>query len=166
VQCRDAKWPRNWGVWHRDNVAVAKKAPFMAWNNAWYNAPCAFWPTSSLQPVNVANSKLPPVLLFQATLDAATPFPGGVKVHRLIKGSKLVVEVGGGNHGITLSGNTCLDGYLARYLGTGALPTGHGLVNATCAKLPDPTPPKPVAAAPAAGAAKSSGVRAYVNARV
>ena len=91
----------------------------MAWNNAWYNAPCAFWPTKTLKPVNVANSGLPPVLLFQATND---PYQGGVTVHRLLKHSSLVVEQGGGNHGITLSGNTCLDKYLAKYLTDGTVP--------------------------------------------
>lgn len=92
VQCRDAKWPRDWKTWHRDTEKVYAKAPFLAWNNAWHNAPCAFWPTSSLKPVDVSNSKLPPVLLFQATDDAATPYSGGVTVHRLLKRSSLVVE--------------------------------------------------------------------------
>lgn len=73
VQCRDADWPRDWSQWRDDNWAVYKKAPFMTWNNAWYNAPCAFWPTGSLEPVDIAGGDLPPVLLFQATNDAATP---------------------------------------------------------------------------------------------
>jgi hypothetical protein len=30
--------------------------------------------------------------------------------------------------------------YLNAYLATGALPNGPGLVNATCAAVPDPTP--------------------------
>ncbi|UUU23019.1 alpha/beta hydrolase [Streptomyces sp. DSM 40750] len=140
VQCRDASWPRDWKKWTKDNWAVHKKAPFMAWNNAWYNAPCAFWPTKSLKPVNVANSKLPPVLLFQATDDAATPYQGGVTVHKLLKKSSLVVEQGGGNHGITLSGNTCLDKHLATYLTNGKVPRGSGKVDAVCKKLPDPKP--------------------------
>ncbi|MGX1369246.1 pimeloyl-ACP methyl ester carboxylesterase [Streptomyces canus] len=140
VQCRDASWPRDWRQWQKDNWAVYKKAPFMAWSNAWYNAPCAFWPTKTLKPVNVANSKLPPVLLFQATDDAATPYQGGVTVHRLLKHSSLVVEQGGGNHGISLSGNACLDKYLARYLTDGTVPRGHGTADAVCKKLPDPKP--------------------------
>ncbi|MEU5042332.1 alpha/beta hydrolase [Streptomyces griseorubiginosus] len=140
VQCRDASWPRDWKQWQKDNWAVYKKAPFMAWSNAWYNAPCAFWPTKTLKPVNVANSKLPPVLLFQATNDAATPYQGGVTVHRLLKHSSLVVEQGGGNHGISLSGNACLDKYLAKYLTDGTVPRGHGTADAVCKKLPDPTP--------------------------
>ncbi|WP_449353566.1 alpha/beta hydrolase [Streptomyces shaanxiensis] len=150
VQCRDASWPRDWKQWQKDNWAVYKKAPFMAWSNAWYNAPCAFWPTKTLKPVNVANSKLPPVLLFQATNDAATPYQGGVTVHRLLKHSSLVVEQGGGNHGITLSGNACLDKYLAKYLTDGTVPRGHGTADAVCKKLPDP---KPAAAQPATASA-------------
>ena len=140
VQCRDASWPRDWRQWQKDNWAVYEKAPFMAWSNAWYNAPCAFWPTDSLTPVNIANGQLPPALLFQATNDAATPYEGGATVHRLLAGSSLVVEEGGGNHGITLSGNTCLDKYLAAYLTDGKVPRGGGEADAVCQALPDPKP--------------------------
>ncbi|WP_189713373.1 alpha/beta hydrolase [Streptomyces phaeofaciens] len=140
VQCRDVSWPRDWNQWRKDNWAVYGKAPFMAWNNAWYNAPCAYWPTKTLKPVNVANSKLPPVLLFQATDDAATPYQGGVTVNRLLKHSSLVVEQGGGNHGITLSGNACLDKYLAKYLTDGTVPHGSGVADAVCKKTADPKP--------------------------
>ncbi|KOG43032.1 alpha/beta hydrolase [Streptomyces resistomycificus] len=140
VQCRDASWPRDWGRWREDNWSVYAKAPFMTWNNAWYNAPCAFWPTRSLKPVNVANGKLPPVLLFQATGDAATPYEGGATVHRLLAHSSLVVEQGGGNHGVSLSGNACLDEYLAAYLTDGTVPRGGGEADAVCPALPDPKP--------------------------
>ncbi|WP_329332895.1 alpha/beta hydrolase [Streptomyces sp. NBC_00663] len=140
VQCRDADWPRDWSQWRDDNWAVYKKAPFMTWNNAWYNAPCAFWPTGSQEPVDIANGDLPPVLLFQATNDAATPYEGGVMVHRLLHGSSLVVEQGGGNHGITLSGNACLDKHLAAYLTDGTVPRSGGEVDAVCDALPDPKP--------------------------
>jgi pimeloyl-ACP methyl ester carboxylesterase len=141
VQCRDAAWPRDWRRWRRDNWATYAKAPFMTWNNAWYNAPCAFWPTRSLQPVDVTNGALPPALLFQATDDAATPYEGAVTAHQLLAGSSLVVERGGGNHGVTLSGNACLDRHLAAYLTDGTVPRGAGPVDAVCPALPDPQPP-------------------------
>ncbi|MEV6021564.1 alpha/beta hydrolase [Streptomyces sp. NPDC052036] len=140
VQCRDTYWPRDWAQWRKDSWAVYDKAPFMTWNNTWYNAPCAFWPTTALRPVNVANDALPPTLLFQATNDAATPYHGGVTVHHLLRGSSLVVEEGGGNHGISLSGNACLDKYLAAYLTDGTVPRGDGGIDAVCPKLPDPEP--------------------------
>ncbi|MDI3407007.1 alpha/beta hydrolase [Streptomyces cavernicola] len=146
VQCRDAPWPRSWNTWRADNWRSHAKAPFMTWSNAWYNAPCAFWPTGNLTPPDVTNSQLPPVLLFQATDDAATPYEGAVTLHRKLDRSSLVVEEGGGNHGVTLSGNDCLDGYLADYLATGEVPRGRGHTpaDATCDALPEPKPePKP-----------------------
>ncbi|WP_149550857.1 alpha/beta hydrolase [Streptomyces marokkonensis] len=141
VECRDASWPRDWRQWRKDNWEAYARAPFMTWNNAWYNAPCAFWPAESLRPERVSNSELPPALLFQATHDAATPYQGGVTVHRLLSRSSLVVESGSGNHGITLSGNACLDRHLAAYLADGTVPRGsHGEADAVCAALPDPKP--------------------------
>lgn len=144
VQCRDAPWPRDWNTWRADNWAAHHKSPFMTWNNAWYNAPCAFWRVPPRQPVDVTNRDLPPVLLFQATHDAATPYQGAVTLHRMLRRSSLVVENGGGNHGVTLSGNACLDKHLAAYLTDGTVPrgTGRGRADALCDRLPDPAPLK------------------------
>jgi hypothetical protein len=146
-----------------DTQKVYSEAPFMAWNNAWYNAPCVFWPTSSLHPIDVSNSKVQSVLLFQATKDAATPYPGAEVVRRKIKNSRLVVEVGGGNHGITLGGNACLDKYLSDYLSTGARPSAPGLVDATCATLADPVPVAPTAKAGTAAKSASVAVRGTIH---
>ncbi|MGW2647543.1 alpha/beta hydrolase [Streptomyces sp. NPDC001393] len=164
VQCRDASWPGNWNRWRADTWRVYGKAPFMAWNNAWYNAPCAFWPAARRRPVNIANAGLPPALLFQATDDAATPYPGGVAVHRLLARSSLVVEEGGGNHGITLSGNACLDKYLAAYLTDGRVPRGAGPggADAVCAKSPDP---KPLAAKAASTSSRGSALHGLLGFR-
>ncbi|MFE9611088.1 alpha/beta hydrolase [Streptomyces sp. NPDC006012] len=161
VQCRDALWPRDWDRWRRDTWAVYDKAPFMTWNNTWYNASCAFWPTAPRQPVDIANSELTPALLFQATDDAATPYEGGVTVHRLLGGSSLVVERGGGNHGITLSGNTCLDDHLARYLTDGTVPHGAGTADAECERTPDPEPQTTKEAPVAAGGAALHGLLGF-----
>ncbi|MBL1083902.1 alpha/beta fold hydrolase [Streptomyces actinomycinicus] len=160
VQCRDASWSRSWDRWRADTWEAYRKAPFMTWNNTWYNAPCAFWPTPPRQPVNVANGKLPPALLFQATDDAATPYAGGVTVHQLLAGSSLVVEEGGGNHGITLDGNKCLDTYLAAYLADGTVPRGRGPVDAVCAKSPDP---KPLTAKAAPASPRSSALHGLLG---
>jgi len=161
VQCRDASWPRQWNTWRSDSRRVRAKAPFFTWNNTWYNAPCADWPVAPLNPPRVSNSGLPPVLLFQATEDAATPYQGGVAMHRELHGSSLVVEQGGGNHGITLSDNDCLDTYLADYLADGTVPRGRGTLpgtDAACAKSPDPTPVTGRAAKPASTAGTKGGV--------
>ncbi|MEU8521763.1 alpha/beta hydrolase [Streptomyces sp. NBC_01216] len=147
VQCRDAAWPRDWGVWREDNWAAHAKAPFATWNNAWYNAPCAFWPVDSLKPPELTNDEVPPILILQATNDAATPYQGAAELHRRVRGSSLVVEQGGGNHGVTLSGNACPDEHLATYLATGRVPRGDGLseADAVCARLPAPEPVRPTA---------------------
>ncbi|WP_329205829.1 alpha/beta hydrolase [Streptomyces sp. NBC_00683] len=143
VQCRDAAWPRTWSTWRNDTWQAHRKAPLMSWNNTWYNAPCATWPVEPLEPVRVTNRSIPPALLFQATDDAATPYEGGVTMHRRLKGSSLVVEEGGGNHGITLSGSACLDAYLVDYLTDGTLPRADGSgADAVCEALPEPKPPK------------------------
>jgi pimeloyl-ACP methyl ester carboxylesterase len=149
VQCRDTSWPGSWNRWRTDAWQVYGKAPFFAWNNTWYNAPCAFWPGARRAALNVANTELPPALLFQATEDAATPYPGGVRVHQLLARSSLVVEQGGGNHGITLGGNRCLDRYLGDYLADGRVPRSTtDVADAVCAKSADPKPLKGRAASP------------------
>ncbi|MFB7368734.1 alpha/beta hydrolase [Streptomyces sp. NPDC056222] len=142
VQCRDAKWPRDWNTWRTDNWDVHAKAPFAAWNNAWYNAPCAFWPVDSLTPPDVTNDEVGPVLILQASNDAATPYEGGVALHRMVRGSSLVVEEGGGNHGVSLAGNACMDEHLVTYLATGQVPRGDGQAeaDAVCEALPEPKP--------------------------
>ena len=44
VQCSDVSWPRSWAFWTSDTEMIYQKAPFETWDNAWYNAACAFWP--------------------------------------------------------------------------------------------------------------------------
>ncbi|MER7760420.1 alpha/beta hydrolase [Streptomyces sp. NPDC097619] len=159
VQCRDAAWPRDWSTWRRDMWATHAKAPFMTWNNAWYNAPCAFWKTAPSTAPDVTNTRVPPVLLFQATEDAATPYAGAVSMRERLAGSALVVEEGGGNHGIALSGNACLDRHLADYLESGKLPAGG---TASCPARPEPEPvPRTRAAVPAAGGSALHGLLGF-----
>ncbi|MEU9103335.1 alpha/beta hydrolase [Streptomyces xanthophaeus] len=156
VQCRDSAWPKDWNRWRADMWRTHAEAPFMTWNNAWYNAPCAFWPTESLQAPDVTNDALPPALLLQATEDAATPFGGALSMRDKLKGAALVVEEGGGNHGIALSGNKCLDEKVAAYLRTGQA------ADATC---PAQAAPKPAAATravtPSAGGAALHGLLGF-----
>jgi pimeloyl-ACP methyl ester carboxylesterase len=122
VQCTDVQWPQSWAKWQRDNSRLHKKYPFMTWNNAWYNAPCLFWPAKAGKPVNIRKKAgLPKVLLFQATLDAATPFAGGPEMRKRL-GGKLVVELGGLTHGVVHRGNAPLDAYFDNYLLYGKLP--------------------------------------------
>jgi pimeloyl-ACP methyl ester carboxylesterase len=136
-------WPRNWAKWQSDTLHVYQTAPFQAWDNAWFNAACAFWPVSGpAKPFQVNGAKLPPVLMLQGTLDAATPYAGAQQAHKLLPTARMVVVQDGGNHGQSLASppDDCVQNYLNSYLLSGSVPGKPGLVNATCAPVPDPTP--------------------------
>jgi pimeloyl-ACP methyl ester carboxylesterase len=146
VECSDVAWPRSWAKWQSDTERVYQTAPFEAWDNAWFNAACAFWPVQGpAKPFQVNGAKLPPVLMLQGTLDAATPYAGAQDAHKLLPTARMVVVEGGGNHGQSLETppDTCVQNYLNGYLATGAIPDEPGLVNATCSPTPDPTPLSP-----------------------
>jgi pimeloyl-ACP methyl ester carboxylesterase len=143
VQCSDVNWPRSWAYWTSDTEMIYSKAPFQAWDNAWFNASCAFWPVQGpAKPLQIKGAGLPGILMLQGTLDPATPYAGAQDAHKLLPSARMVVVEGGGNHGQSLEqpSNSCVQGYLNAYLATGALPTAPGLVNATCPAVPDPTP--------------------------
>jgi pimeloyl-ACP methyl ester carboxylesterase len=143
VQCADVNWPRSWARWNSDTEQVYKTAPFQAWDNAWFNAACAFWavrgPAKALQ---IKGTGLPGILMLQGTLDPATPYAGAQDAHKLLPSARMVVVEGGGNHGQSMEqpSNSCVQGYLNAYFATGALPQAAGLVNATCPAVPAPTP--------------------------
>ena len=73
TQCTDAQWPQRWSTWQRDNWATFARAPFLTWNNAWFNAPCLFWSAPAGTPVSVNGAAAPPILLIK---DAATVAKG------------------------------------------------------------------------------------------
>jgi pimeloyl-ACP methyl ester carboxylesterase len=143
VQCADVNWPRDWAKWQSDAEKVDKTAPFQAWDNTWYNAACAFWPVKGpAKPLQIKGQGLPPILMLQGTLDAATPYAGAQNAHKLLPSARMVVVEGGGNHGQSLQDppDNCVQNYLNNYLATGSVPQRPGLVNATCPAVPDPTP--------------------------
>jgi pimeloyl-ACP methyl ester carboxylesterase len=143
VQCSDVGWPRNWSFWTSDTERIYAKAPFQAWDNAWFNAACAFWPVQGpAKPLQIKGAGLPGILMLQGTLDPATPYAGAQDAHKLLPSARMVVVKGGGNHGQSMEqpSNSCVQGYLNAYLATGALPSTPGTVNATCPAVPAPAP--------------------------
>ncbi|MGW3405375.1 alpha/beta hydrolase, partial [Streptomyces zhihengii] len=122
VECADAKWPRNWRTWDRDNTRLHRDHPFLTWSNAWMNLPCATWSTKQHTPVQVRTGKgLPPVLIVQSERDAATPFEGAVELHERLEGSRLIVEKNAGSHGVTGLVNSCVNDRVDAYLLSGRL---------------------------------------------
>ncbi len=143
VECSDVNWPRSWARWDAATRRVYATAPYEAWDNTWFNAACAFWPVRGpARPMRISGAGLPGILMLQGTLDAATPYAGALAARRALPSARMVVVTGSGNHGQSLSDppDACADGYLARYLATGALPSGTGTVSATCPAPPLPTP--------------------------
>ncbi|MER5929477.1 alpha/beta hydrolase [Streptomyces sp. NPDC002054] len=141
VLCNDAPWPADAAVWDRDHLALAGRAPFAAWGQAWLNLPCAFWPVSPRQqPVAVggpAAARLPRTLIVAAERDAATPYRGALELQRRLGGgAALVTEWGAGTHGVAGGRNACVDRHVERYLLTGET-AGR---RAGCAPHPEPAP--------------------------
>jgi pimeloyl-ACP methyl ester carboxylesterase len=161
VQCSDVAWPQGWGTWSKDNWALHEQYPFLTWNNAWYNAPCRYWPAQPGTPVGVDGSGVPGILLIAETNDAATPFGGALEVRRRYPNAVLIEGVGGTTHAGSLSGVACTDDRIAAYLKTGALPTrlSGDRSDVECEPVPPPTA-TPVAAA-AARALTSQGASSH-----
>jgi pimeloyl-ACP methyl ester carboxylesterase len=122
VQCTDSPWPRHWSTWQRDNWATYRKAPLTTWMNAWFNAPCLFWPVVGGTNFAVDGSDAPPTLLIGETKDGATPFPGNLRVRSLFPRSSLVAVIGGANHANSPDGNSCVAKWVFKYLSKGTLP--------------------------------------------
>lgn len=122
VQCTDAPWPAFARV-RQDTKAVHRRAPFMAWNNTWYNASCLFWKAPAQPRQRVSGAALTSkVLLISETRDAATPYAGALAVRNLFPSASLVAGVGGTTHSSSLSGVGCVDNAVAGYLRTGIVP--------------------------------------------
>ncbi|TYC21500.1 alpha/beta hydrolase [Micromonospora sp. MP36] len=157
VVCTDVQWPRSWAKWQRDLRATFQTAPFLTWLNGWYNAPCRSWPAPAGKAVNIDGQRVASVLLINETLDAATPFEGSLEVRRRFPHSSLLAVSGGTSHASGFFvGNECVNGTVANYLATGALPArkrGSG-PDATCEPLPQPVPDAATAKASGVDAAK------------
>ncbi len=140
VECTDASWPRAFSSWERDADRIDGAASFETWPNTWFNMPCRTWPAPPHTPVAIDGAAVPPALLVDETLDAATPYEGSLEVRSRFPRARLLAEPGGLSHADTLSGNSCVDGTIARYLDDGGLPARKAgrQADATCAPTPPP----------------------------
>ena len=147
TQCTDVAWPKTWYQWRMDNWITYAKAPFLTWNNVWYNAPCHYWGAKPGTPVTIDGAKAPGVLLIAETSDAATPYSGALKVRSLFPKSSLIEGVGGTTHAGSLSGVSCTDDTIAAYLTDGTLPTrvAGNVSDKQCDPVPQPDPTAPAA---------------------
>ncbi|MBW8483744.1 alpha/beta hydrolase [Actinomadura parmotrematis] len=142
VQCTDVKWPTNWSKWQRDNDRIDAKHPFLTWGNAWFNAPCIYWPAKAGKPVKIGATRALPknILMFQSTDDAATPYAGAKELHKILRGSRFIVQDGDRTHCIVHRGSSAVDAYFDAYFLTGKRPKADTV---HLPQLGDPTPPPP-----------------------
>jgi len=138
TSCSETPYPKDWRTWRRDTAASHRIAPFASWGNTLGSLPCLFWPVQHESRLRISGDGLPPILMVQSTNDPATPYAGALAAHDLFPSSRLILEENGGNHGLSLSGNKCVDRHVANYLTTGAVPADKPGPDATCA----PVPPK------------------------
>ncbi|MBF4161585.1 alpha/beta fold hydrolase [Nocardioides acrostichi] len=147
--CSEAPWPSDWQTWADDTWAVHDQAPFYAWGNTWFNAPCRTWPVASTDPVDVDGSEYTgPVLLLNETYDAATPFSGALQVRQLFPTASLVEGVGGTSHAVSLYGVACTDDTVKNLLKDGSLPPRSEQDGVADKKCPPLAPPNPRQARP------------------
>jgi hypothetical protein len=117
--------------------------------------------------VQINGDGISSALLIDETLDAATPFSGSLEVRKLFPNAVLLAEPGGTSHADSLFGDACVDGTIAAYLSTGALPARQPFLpwDKTCAPLPKPDPTAPTDDAKAETPAGSSqGLQQFNNA--
>ncbi|MET3962468.1 pimeloyl-ACP methyl ester carboxylesterase [Marmoricola sp. OAE513] len=154
VQCTDQRRPSK-GKQVKDTWRVHKKAPFLAWDNTWYNMPCLTWraPSRGKVPITGAGLGATKILLISETKDAATPYSGALNLRNIFKGSALIAGVGGTTHAGSLSGVACVDNRIASYLATGALPTRQ---SGRRSDLNCPAVPRPPASSAGRSTAKVS----------
>jgi hypothetical protein len=95
------------------------------------------------------------------TFDAATPFPGSLRVRHLFPTASLIEGKNGTTHAGTLSGVACTDNAIARYLTDGTVPPRKS--GRRSDKVCPPVPPPPATA----GSERSElGLRAAALARL
>lgn len=142
VECTDVQWPMNYNRWRVDNWLTFIRAPFETWGNAWFNAPCLYWPAKASKPMNIDGRDVQSALLINETLDAATPYGGALEVRKLFPNSVLIEGVGGTTHSGSLSGVKCTDSLIVEYLKTGALPDRQAgnQSDVQCDPVPQPVP--------------------------
>ncbi|MFD7786141.1 alpha/beta fold hydrolase [Streptomyces nojiriensis] len=121
VVCGDTdNWPRDPDQYARD--AARDKAKYPLYGDFASNIkPCAFWqrPVEAATPMKTRAD----VLTVQNEWDSQTPLVSGQGLHKALKGSRMVLALGGEKHGVYLSDPaSCADATVNKYLATGRLP--------------------------------------------
>jgi pimeloyl-ACP methyl ester carboxylesterase len=126
VNCIDRPWPRSLQAYSSAAAAAAKAAPQFGASNMWSSLPCAYWPVHPAAPVPLRAADAPPILVVGTTRDPATPYRWAQALARDLK-SGVLLGWNGDGHTAYLSGSTCVDSAVDRYLISLATPR-NGMV--------------------------------------
>jgi len=123
VRCVDGPAITDPAVVTKFNADYAAAAPYQASGDppGAVNDICAYWPVPPTMQPHVPNApSLPQVLVVSTTGDPATPYQQGVDLAKELNAVLLTVD--GTRHTAYLSGITCVDNIVNRYLITLELP--------------------------------------------
>ncbi|MER5811204.1 alpha/beta hydrolase [Streptomyces sp. NPDC002033] len=121
VVCGDTDaWPRDPERYRRDAAQDKRRYPLYG-DMASTIKPCAFWqrPLEAATPMKTRAD----VLTVQNEWDSQTPLVSGQGLHRALKGSRMVLALGGEGHGVYLADpGSCANAPVNAYLASGRLP--------------------------------------------
>ncbi|THA37624.1 alpha/beta hydrolase [Streptomyces sp. A1547] len=120
VVCGDTEWPRYPEQYARE--AAKDKAKYPLYGDFASNIkPCSDW-RRPIEPATPMKTKTD-VLTVQNEWDSQTPLVSGQGLHKALKGSRMVLAMGGEGHGVYLvDPNSCANATVNSYLTTGKLP--------------------------------------------
>ncbi|MET8805829.1 alpha/beta hydrolase [Streptomyces sp. NPDC004546] len=121
LTCGDAEWPHDVDGYATRTTADRKKWPLTAGMpaNIW---PCAFWNKPAEATVKVVPGGPRNTLILQNRRDNATPWEGGVGLHKALGDGSVFVGVDNGGHYTYNEGSACADKATVGFLTTGHLP--------------------------------------------
>jgi pimeloyl-ACP methyl ester carboxylesterase len=121
VDCIDRPWPHNLSTWRTAAASAARAAPMFGKAIMWGSLPCAYWPVRPAPPVRLRGAGAPPILVVGTTRDPATPYRSAQALARDLKSGVLLGWIGDG-HTAYMTGSSCVDTTVDRYLISLAVP--------------------------------------------
>ncbi|MBT2412258.1 alpha/beta fold hydrolase [Streptomyces sp. ISL-12] len=121
LTCGDAEWPHDVDGYAARTAADREKWPLTAGMpaNIWA---CAYWDKPVEATVEVVKGGPRNTLILQNRRDNATPWEGGVGLHRSLGAGSAFVGVDNGGHYVYGEGSACADKATVGFLATGHLP--------------------------------------------
>ncbi|WP_217136920.1 alpha/beta hydrolase [Streptomyces sp. AC558_RSS880] len=121
LTCGDAEWPHDVDGYAARTTADREKWPLTAGMpaNIWA---CAYWDKPAEATVKIVKGGPRNTLILQNRRDNATPWEGGVGLHKSLGDGSAFVGVDNGGHYVYGEGSACADKATVGFLTTGHLP--------------------------------------------